>query len=152
MEAALIIDDRQFWIVKVEEPGDFALPFGRVLYPCLVYANKPTSQEFKATISRMLIESDCRYAVCAGLECEVWHDMVDWSYLETDPDFDPPNTTLVMTTWHDLDTLEDVVFFFAMNTNFDGHSFRKYLILLVGSDPMLENEIASWIRVHLEKR
>ena len=41
---------------------------------------------------------------------------------------------MLMTTWHNEESVEDVAFFAADCTNFDEHDFRKYLILIVGND------------------
>jgi hypothetical protein len=83
----------------------------------------------------VLLEGGCRYAVCAGADCEAWHDAIDLEFVKLHSD-DPEhviNTVHVMTTWHQGESPDDVAFFFVMNTNFDAHDFDRYLVLHLGT-------------------
>ena len=40
----------------------------------------------------------------------------------------------VMTTWHDDESLEDIVFFFLNNTGFDDFTAERFVVLFVGED------------------
>ena len=141
------VNGREFYSLVVEQTEDFALPFEQAPYPCLMWASKPTTPEFKAELARRLIESDCRYAVCGGTEHEEWEDAVDVEYVASDPDFDPPEERFVMTSSHE-DGADDTAFFFVHCTNFDEHDFRRYLVLLVGGGAQVRDGLLNLIESH----
>ena len=60
---------------------------------------------------RWLCEVGCRYAMTFGLNCENWHDAIDESLLEKFEFGDIPDDEFIMTTWHNDESLEDVIFF-----------------------------------------
>ncbi len=54
-----------------------------------------------------------------------------------------------MTTWHDNETIHDVIGFALMNTNFDFHKFHDYLALMIGTNPEIESELIAAIQNQL---
>ena len=72
--------------------------------------------------------------MCAGYECSSWDDWIDVAYLETSPDYDPPDSTFVMTTWHEEETLGDVAEFFATSARFEGFEPTRLLVVCLGGD------------------
>ena len=46
-----------------------------------------------------------------------------------------------MTTWHDDETVNDIMFFGLNNTNFDDHDFKRYLVLFIGHKNGLKEEV-----------
>jgi hypothetical protein len=86
------------------------------------------------------LESGCRYAICAGENCEAWHHAIDSHFVQqhlNDPD-EVWQAVHVMTTSHAGETPDEVAFFFVLNTNFDYHDFTHYLVLHVGMGPAKE--------------
>ena len=110
------------------------------------------SEEDRARVTEQLVKQGCRYAVCAGHECEIWHDLIDWAFLETDTDFQPPNEKFVMTTWHEGESVEEVSEFFALNTSFDNFVAKNFLVLFIGRDKDLEERAAEAIKGLLATR
>ena len=102
------------------------------LYACMVWASEMTSASFKDDVAQALVASGCRYIVAGGLEGTLWDDAGDWAYLETDPNYDPPDDTSVMTSWHDGEPISEVLEFLLNTTNFDDHAFTTYMILHAG--------------------
>ena len=76
-----------------------------------------------------------------GINATSWDDSVDIAFIKTDPDFNPPRDRHVMTTWHDNETIEDVIGFAIHNTNFDSHDFHDYLALMIGTNSETESEL-----------
>lgn len=59
-----------------------------------------------------LLDSGCKYFVCAGAHSEALHDFIDDVILDRSIDNEPDESNVVMTTWHDDDTNEEVAEFF----------------------------------------
>ena len=68
------------------------------------------------------------------------------AYISSDENYDPPDETMVMTSWHDNETVNDIMFFGLNNTNFDYHDFKKYLVLFIGTKEGLKEEIEKAIK------
>ena len=139
----LILDsgDRQVWVERIDTDPAFELQFDSEAYPCLIFANQPTSIEFKSDVAERLIDTGCMYMVCGGLECELWHDIIDEVIVELKIDGNLDQSSLIMTTWHTEATMEDLAFFFTYVTHnpniedqssFAEQSGSKFFVLLVG--------------------
>ena len=129
-------EDNIYKTVTINTPGDFTPPFADTLFPCLIWDHEGrfTDAE-RSVISKTLIEAGCRYAVCGGKNCEAWHDAVDAEDINRhrDDSCDVRENELVMTTWHDGESPDDVAYFFVLNTDFADHQFQRYLVLHVGN-------------------
>lgn len=77
-------------------------------YKCVILIERPVSNELRSEVSRLLVDSGCRYTMAWGLDCGAWDDSVDWAVLEKFNFGEIPSDQFVMTTWHKNDTLEEV--------------------------------------------
>jgi len=142
--------DRRFWFMKMEPPYATQVPeFGSAFVAIVVACDPTISPEQQANISAQLVARDCRYMLAWGFNATSWDTSVDIAFINTDPDFNPPDDRHVMTTWHDNETIDDVVWFALMNTNFDFHDFHDYLALMIGNAPDIESELLASIRNQL---
>ena len=146
-------EDRRFWFLRLEPPyktpvTGFGLPFVAIVVSC----DASITLEQQANISAQLVEVDCRYMLAWGSNASSWDDSVDIAFINTDPNFNPPDDRHVMTTWHNDETLDDVVWFALMNTNFDSHEFHDYLALMIGANPDIETESPASIQSQLAAR
>ncbi|MCW1915716.1 hypothetical protein OJ996_19170 [Luteolibacter sp. GHJ8] len=83
------------------------------------------------------MEAGCRYVVCGGQDCEDWHDAVDMAFVLANAD-EPGGADaapLVMTTWHEKESPDEVAFHFIHLTDFEDVAFRNYLVLHLGAGP-----------------
>ena len=132
------IHGRTYTATSLTDEGSIAAPLPGVFFPCLIWDHDGcSSAHVRSAVARALLEAGCRYVVCGGRDCEAWHDAVDWEFVSAHLD-DPTVVTdaaHVMTSWHNGETPDDVAFFFVLNTNFDDHDFRTFLVLHVGSGP-----------------
>jgi hypothetical protein len=84
--------------------------------PCpfraIVVVEEPVTEEWRWEVCKWLVAADCRYMMAWGIEASAWDDDVDMADLEAH-DFQVEDE-VVMTTWHDDETLADV-FEFARN-------------------------------------
>lgn len=134
--------DREVWFEQLQRPFRFESPFDGGDFALMLVTNDPTvTAEERSALCDEVIGQGCRYAVCAGHQCSVWHDDIDMTYLATDSNFNPPNERFVMTTWHEHEPLGEVVEFFLLTTSFDSFRPTKFLIVFVGANPAAEEEI-----------
>ena len=142
--------DRRFWLLRLEPPYETRLPrFGAPFVAIVVACDSSLTPEQQANLSAQLVAVDCRYMLAWGDNASSWDDSVDMAFIGTDPNFDPPHDRLVMTTWHDKETIHDVVWFALTNTDFDAHDFHDYLALLIGGNPEIEAELVATIKSQL---
>jgi hypothetical protein len=146
MERIASDSDRQFYL-RTLQPGEaLGSPFGGEPFPALVWAAGSTPPEEKARVCAELTASGCRYFVCGGRECVAWETAADDAFIALDlqePEYD---AQFVMTTSHDRQPANDVAFYFANNTSFDSHDFRRYLVLMIGDDPRARAELIASLR------
>lgn len=137
-------ENRRIW--TADHFSDTLQPFllFEQAFPCLIYSTQKTELAFKIAVASKIISAGCQFVVCAGAECEQWHDVVDDSILAAEmmSEHDPHKT--IMTTWHAEDSFEELVFFFIHSTFLseedDQQSFYEmasvnYLVLFVGHSP-----------------
>ena len=140
------------WILI--EGETFELPTLSSAYVCLIWATCQTSLGLKWELASRLITSGCRYIVSGGAECEIWHDVSDeaYVYLTLDESFNLTEETLVVTSWHEDETIEEVTWFMTHLTGFDERKFDTYLIVQVGQDAQVERELISSTKLSLKRR
>ena len=86
-----------------------AQPFRAVLI-----AEQPVSEDWRNQVAAWLVKTGCLYASTWGIDCEAWHDSVDWANIDAFDFGDIPDQNFVMTTWHTDAPLSEV-FWFAEN-------------------------------------
>jgi len=120
-------------------PYRFLPPFSGQDYALLIYvAAADVSPDDQAKISEEIVASGCRYAVCYGHRCSTWDDSIDLASIAAGKE----EKGFVMTTWHEEDSLEEVVEFFWWNTAFDDFIAERMGVFFIGSNPETESEIA----------
>lgn len=83
-------------------------------FRAVLLAEQAVSDDWRNQIAIWLVENGCRYAITWGLDCEAWHDSIDWANLQALDFRDIPDQNLVMTTWHANEPLSEA-FWFAGN-------------------------------------
>lgn len=141
MKSLLQTADREVWFGRVDHPSDFASPFGDDDFAILLVTGRGISPGERAALCDRIVRLPCRYAVCAGADCERWHDVLDESFLATDPNFDPPDERFIMTSWHSDEPLREAARFFLNGTSFDSFVARRFLAISVGADAAAEREV-----------
>ena len=131
--------DYDVWLDSLDRPFKFHSPFSGDDFVVMLVVNDITITEGeRAELSTNIVRQGCRYAVCTGHGCSTWNDVIDMAFLETDPNFNPPDDRFVMTTWHDDEPLEEVVTYFWLNTAFDDFTPKNFVVLLLGQDTVSE--------------
>ncbi|MCA9560068.1 MAG: hypothetical protein KC583_16085 [Myxococcales bacterium] len=62
-------------------------------------------------MSRLLVDTGCVYAMAWGLDCSLWDDSIDRANIERFKDREIPDAQFVMTTWHERESIEEVLWF-----------------------------------------
>jgi hypothetical protein len=130
----LLLDTRgtKVWRVHLM-PGD-ALPsftFGED-FKCVIWTTSAMGNAWRSQVSEALVAARVRYMAAGGLDGTLWDDSVDWAFLDTDPDFDPPDERFVLTEWFDGYSLESVLWCGFHMATFDDLWFNQLLVLWVG--------------------
>jgi hypothetical protein len=146
MELLASRDGKEIWFEQLMRPFSFSSPFGGAEYVCILFANDQLITNAEQNhVSTALVQTGCKYAICSGHKCSSWDDSIDWAHL-TMYKFNPPEDEHIMTTWHETETVEQVLFFGLNNTDFDMHDFDRYLVLFVGEKAGLRDEIEKTIQ------
>ncbi len=134
MEILAKKDGRIFGAMTIQSPDGFTCPFSDVLYPCLIWDHEGNlSGDERYLLARKLIDSGCRYAVCGGKHFKVWHDTIHWAYIDLSlGDNEEDDSNLVMTSWHEDESPDDVARYFVTCTDFPQYNFKNYLVLHIG--------------------
>ena len=130
--------------LELNRPYRFESPFAGAEFAALIVACDPTiSHDEQSEISRSIVVQGCRWAVCVGNRASTWDDSIDLAYLGTDKNFEPADSTHVMTTWHDEDSPQEIARFFVNDTSFDHFEARNLLIVYLGCDAEIQETFGS---------
>jgi hypothetical protein len=136
------MQERNISTITLRSPFDVSDIKIKSPYACLIYSTqKDVTDEEMQQVSDWIISSGCRYAVCAGIKCSEWHDSIDWSYIASDPNYSPPDSRFIMTSWHTDESIEEVVWFWLVLTNYDDNIFENFLLLIIGDSEDIERKI-----------
>ena len=145
-------DDCDVWLDRIERPFLFKSPFEGEQFVLMLVVNDTTiSDDEQATLSKEIVQQGCRYAVCTGFKCSSWDESIDLAVISTDPDFNPPDDRVVMTTWHQDEPIPDVVEYFRWNTCFDDFLPRHFLIVFLGSNSTAEEQATEAVHRFFDK-
>lgn len=92
-------------------PDEAPPPVGSRPSRAVIVSDVEVTQDWRNRIAQWLLQSGCLYVVAWGVECEVWHDTVDWTNLEAFDFGDIPDEKFVMTTWHPDEPLSEALWF-----------------------------------------
>lgn len=136
------------WLATTGPPFEFVSPFGGEDFALMVVvADANISTNDQTDLSDAFVAQGCRYAVCAGHDCSSWDDSIDWAFISTDPNYDPPDDRFVMTTWHDHEPLSDTAWFFLWNNDFDDFVPNRFVALVIGGDATSKRDVETVLRV-----
>ncbi|MBW8637668.1 hypothetical protein K1W69_10765 [Hoeflea sp. WL0058] len=112
-------------------------------FKCLVLIREDVTDTWRVAMSRWLVASGCLYMMAWGRDCILWDDSVDCANIEKFPG-DIPDDKFVITSWHNDETLEDVVDFATFSANHSRVPLETLVVLDIGPDSR-KDEIAALI-------
>lgn len=77
-------------------------------FRAVVVIEAPVTPDWRASVSKWLVESGCLYMMAWGPDCSLWDDSVDYANLDEFEYGDIPDDRFVMTTWHNNEPVEEV--------------------------------------------
>jgi len=98
-------------------------------YAVVVIVELEVTEDWRAQVSRWLVDSGCLYMMAWGKECLLWHHSVDYAHLDDWDNGEIPASRFVMTTWHENEPLEDV-FWYAQNAATHQYLLTGNLLIL----------------------
>jgi hypothetical protein len=118
-------------------------------FRAVIVSEVGVSSKWRNEVAEWLIDSGCLYVVAWGVECEQWHDTVDWTLLEAFNYGDVPDDRFVMTTWHADEPLSEAFWFAGQCASHPDIDIEDTMILHISAEgkemAMLESFAASQI-------
>jgi hypothetical protein len=119
-------------------------PLGGVRFRAVVVIEQAVDNDWRSAVSGWLVASGCLYMMAWGHECSAWDDSVDWASLEAHGFGDIPNEALVMTTWHEDETLSEVLWFAKQVAQHSDVELSRTVIVHVSDKPASERLLSAW--------
>lgn len=119
------------WQAAIERPYRFESPCaGEEFALWLAIGSEGVASDEQSELSEAFVRQGCRYAVCWGYDCSSWDDSIDMVSVMDEVNGRPG--PLVMTTWHEHESLNDVASFFAHCAAQSDWAPTRYVALQIG--------------------
>jgi hypothetical protein len=113
-------------------------------FRAVIVSEVAAAPEWQNRVAEWLLEKGCLYVVAWGIECEAWHDAVDWAHLEAFDYGDIPDDKFVMTTWHANEPLGEALWFAAHCASHPEVELRETAIIHVAREPREAEILATY--------
>ncbi len=128
---------------------DISLPdiSGMKPYLAVIVSENHVEPAWREMVSKWLVNSGCIYMMAWGLDCSEWDTSVDLANIERFNHGEIPEDELVMTTWHENESLKDV---FWQSKNSAEHAcveFSSTLILHISPENKEQEYLALYSSV-----
>lgn len=135
MEVLQLQDEKEIWLYTPKKPYELAWLAGQLQGAAciLIVDDQKISIDRKNQISMDIVFSGCEWVACLGYDGSDWDDRLDWSYLES-IDYDVSFDEVLLTSWHDDETLDDVLELLLSCAARNDEPFGKVAVILLGSD------------------
>lgn len=97
-------------------------------------AELATSQSSRNDIASWIVQSGYLYFIAWCIECEAWHDTIDWTVLAGFNFGDIPDDKFVMTTWHDKEPLAEALWFAGHSASHPDIDLEETVIVHVAQE------------------
>jgi hypothetical protein len=125
--------------VRISEPEELPSIEHYRPFRAVVVLEGTYTDEWQDKVSGWLIDSGCLYMMAWGPNCSSWDDSVDYAQTQKYLPDEAPDEEFVMTTWHNDESLEDVLWF-AQFCAHDPYDMIKHTLLLHVGDTDREIE------------
>lgn len=137
--------DRQVWLHHWQQADRFSLPFPSGPFACMLFivdADIPADERERCC--KYIVSLGCTTINCWGRGCNIWETAIDIAHVESDPNFNPPEH--INTISHPMTSIKEAIdetFMASCPRNERYHT--RYLILIIGHDPMITEEVVRCI-------
>ena len=114
-------------------------------FKAVVVLKTEYSSEWQNEVSAWLVQCGCRYMMAWGPNCSSWDDSVDWVTISENPEDAPPDK-FVMTTWHEKESLESVLWYaqFCATFSYDDVELKETVLLDVSRSDHKSELLSLW--------
>ncbi len=120
--------------IRIENGGDLPKIEGKEPFKAIVVIDSVVDSAWRYIVSMWLVKSGCLYMLAWGNDGTLWDDSVDMANLELFDFKDVPDDKLVMTTWHDNETLSEVVDFSKECRDYLGNDIKQTIFLHISEE------------------
>lgn len=107
-------------------------------FKAVLILERSSISSFQTLLSRWLCDNGCRYAMVWGVECSSWDDSIDHENLKQFDFGEIPEDHFVMTTWHEDESIEDVLAFAKHSAQHPSLVLDRLVVLHVGESDLRE--------------
>lgn len=104
-------------------------------FKCVVVVEEEVDIEWQRQVSEWLVKSGCLYMMAWGKKCSSWDDSVDEANLKEWSYEDIPDESFVMTTWHEKESLSEVMWFAVHSAFHETCELEKIVVLHIAKVP-----------------
>jgi len=101
-------------------------------YKAVVIVEDRVEPDWQRVVSQWLAETGCLYMIAWGKDCGSWDDSVDMANLRQFEFGEIPNEHFIMTTWHEKETLREVMEFARLSAHHPNVELDRLLLLHIG--------------------
>ena len=126
-------------LLYIHLPAGSALP-SLDAKPCrvVIIAEQHVPVEWQSSVAKWVIEKRCLFMMAWGLDCEIWHDAVDWAAHDLHGYEDVADDDFVMTSWHENEPLSEALFFCRCVAFHPTASLDRAILLHIAEVPRRE--------------
>ncbi len=84
---------------------------GQRPFRAIILIEQSVTSSWQSIVSDWLVQSGCLFMMAWGIDCSSWDDSVDCANLSAFNFGEIPDESLVMTTWHEGETISEVLWF-----------------------------------------
>ena len=103
-------------------------------FKAIVVIEDRVAGEWQKAVSTWLVRSGCLFMMAWGDDCSSWDDSVDYANLEEFDFGEIPEDQVVMTTWHDSQTLPEVFEFAKVHARHPLVTLSNVLVVHLGTE------------------
>ena len=102
-------------------------------FKAVIIVEADVNLEWQSSVSRWIADAGCRYMMAWGNGCSSWDDSIDIANLEQFDYGDIPEEEFIMTTWHENESLEEVLWFAKISAHHPSLELHNVLFLHIGT-------------------
>ena len=104
------------------------------LFKAVLIIETDVESDWQTSVSRWLVDSGCLYMMAWGKSCSSWDTSVDEANLEQFDYGEIPEDDFIMTTWHEDEALEKVLWFAKTTAHHPTVELTNVLFLHIGAN------------------
>lgn len=119
--------------LRLQSGNPLPAPDGFARYKAIVVIEDVVEPDWQAAVSKWLAEPGSLYMMALGKDCNSWNDGVDFANLDQFGHDEIPDDKIIMTTWHEDESLQEVVWFAKFSAHHPTVELKNVLFLHIGS-------------------